>query len=372
VETLELGGAEQVLVNIVNNLPEDFVSFVCCLKNSGPMAGSISRLGAPVYELHWHTGNSYRAALPLANILRKQRIDVLHAHSWSTYCEAALAGFLARTPTVVITIHGMQTPYPQSKTAILKHFVRISAERILSRTYTTICAVSQGVKDYMVKEVGLNPQKVSVVYNGIKIIDRNTPDEKEPRQAVQEEDFVLVWAGRLVPVKNLSGLLKALATVRGTVPNVRLDLIGDGPDRESLEHEARALGVNDRIHFAGYTPRVRDWLSRADIFVMPSHYEGFSVALLEAMAAGLPVVATEVGGNPEIVLQGKTGVLIPPNDTEALAKAIIDLHENTQLRMEMRRFAYKRVSEEFSMDKMIAKYCSIYRQADSSKTPCSS
>lgn len=363
METLELGGAEQVLVNIVNNLPEDFVSFVCCLKNSGPMADSISRLGAPVYELHWHTGNSYRAAFPLAKILKEQRIDVLHAHSWSTYCEAALAGLLARTPIVVTTIHGMQTPYPQGKTAILKHFVRINAEKIFSRAYTKICAVSQGVKDYMVKEIGLNPQKVSIVYNGIKIIDPKTPDEKETMQGVKEEDFVLVWAGRLVPVKNLSGLLKALVIVRGVVSNVRLDLIGDGADMESLKREARALGVSDRVRFVGYKPLVRDWLSCADIFVMPSHFEGLSVALLEAMAAGLPVVATKVGGNQEIVAQGRSGVLVPPDDTEALAQAIIDLHGNTPLRIEMKHFAYRRVSEEFSMDKMIANYCSIYRCA---------
>jgi L-malate glycosyltransferase len=363
IETLETGGAERVLASIVNGLPRDsFSSFVCCTKNTGSVAKDISNVAGPIIELHRNSGNSYKTACLMAAVLRKLRIDLVHGHNWSTFCETVLGGYIAGTKTIVNTIHGLQAPSPVTARESAKRLVRTAAERVLARLSNQICSVSNKVREDVLRSTSLSPNKVTVVYNGIDIpAGEPVASPSADETGVRHPELVLCWAGRMAPVKHLSLLLEAVALINDRIP-LTLILVGDGPERTPLESKVKELRINNSVNFVGYSHEVNRWLRSADIFVMPSHYEGFSVALLEAMAAGLPVIATAVGGNPEIVLNGCTGILVPPNDPSSLAAAILDLHHHSDNRRKMGTAGRDRVSSEFSMDRMVSQYIRIYRE----------
>jgi glycosyltransferase involved in cell wall biosynthesis len=364
VETLDNGGAERILASIVNNLPADeFLSFVCCVKNTGVVADSLRNLGGPVTQLKRYEGSSYYTGYLLAKALRDNHIDIVHGHNWSTFCETVIGGVLARTERIVNTIHGLQDPPSAGPVQQGKRMMRTVAERGLSRLSGQICSVSKMVKENVLRATGLDEEKVSVIYNGIEV-DAGNGGPKSPTDptAPRDPEFVLSWAGRIVPVKNLPCLLESIALAKDRVENLVLNIIGDGPERETLKKEAKTLGIERQVRFVGYSSDVRRWLSLSDVFVLPSHYEGFSVALLEAMAAGLPVIATSVGGNPEIVIPGETGVLVPPGDSKALAEAIFDLHRRDDLRTDMGKRGAERVRQEFNLKKMMSEYIKVYRE----------
>jgi glycosyltransferase involved in cell wall biosynthesis len=211
-----------------------------------------------------------------------------------------------------------------------------------------VVALSQAVA---VNVAGVNPH---VVYHGIRI----------PEQASQRRNsgrsMVLGVASRLVPVKGIVYLIRALAFLRNEFPDVRLEIAGAGSDENLLRREAHALGVDGAVVFAGWQPDVWPWLARWDIFVQPSLVEGFGMAALEAMAAGLPVVGTSVGGLPELIEDGWTGFLVPPANAMALAGRLRDLLLDPDRRRAMGAAGQARVRQRFSAERMTAELAGIY------------
>jgi glycosyltransferase involved in cell wall biosynthesis len=360
IETLENGGAERVLASIANNLPPQYRSYVCCLKNSGPVSEQLRNLERPIFELRRKSGNSYVGAMALAKVIRHNRIDIVHAHNWSTFCESIIGGHIARVKKIVNTIHGIHFSYLDNRPPIAKRILRNAVEKMICRASSNICAVSENVRRHIVQDVGLSDGNISVIYNGISAggIDNG---REEPIAERRSPEFVVCWAGRLATVKSLPNLLQAVAILKSRNVNISVNLVGDGPERESLVKEMNSLGIEDRIRFIGYTPDVRPYLSAADVFVLPSQYEGFSMALLEAMSAGLPVVASNVGGNPEIVVDGATGLLVKSGDSLGLAESLLTLYRDHDLKTRMGQEGKRRVMQEFSTARMISEYVRVYQ-----------
>jgi len=211
-------------------------------------------------------------------------------------------------------------------------------DRSLARFTDRFIAVSKAVKEHICREQGIMPDKVSVIYPGI---DPEHFLNAKHREAVRQElgipfDVPVVGTvARLAPEKGLADLIDATARIRQVVPGTRLMLVGDGPSRPELEQRVRGMGLCDVIHFTGIRRDIPDVLQAMDVFALPSLREGLPKAILEAMAASLPVVATTVGGIPEVVEHDATGFLVPPRDVNALAWNICRLLKNPALRTAM-------------------------------------
>ncbi|MBI4396964.1 MAG: glycosyltransferase, partial [Elusimicrobia bacterium] len=296
VETLDVGGAENVVVNIVNRLSDRFQPMICCLKKSGPVADRIRRAGVRVLEMGKEEGNDVRVPFRLAKILETHGIHVLHSHDWGTFCESALAGLIARTPAVVHMVHGLSDLYPAKDQArTVKKLIRRKVEKVLSIGVDRVIAVSDLIRDAVLRDMGVSPEKVLVIRNGVEFFPeeagRSGLEERKREIGFQPGDWVLCSVGRLAAVKNYPSLIRGFAAVSArTGGRAKLVVLGDGPEREGLTKLIHEQNLAGRVFLLGERPDVRDWLALSRVFVLPSLYEGIPLAILEAMRAGLPVV----------------------------------------------------------------------------------
>jgi sugar transferase (PEP-CTERM/EpsH1 system associated) len=365
IETLEMGGAETVVANLVNNMSPGFHPGVCCLVSTGSIAKRI-RPDVEIIELgKTGEGNDYRIPFRLAKILESRRIDIVQSHDWGTLLETVGAAALARTAAVHMA-HGPTIHYPAGDGwAPMKRWVRRRTERLASLKLKRAIAVSEVVRRELVEHIGIPAKKVVLVHNGIDLTSKPLENLEEKRQRLGwgAGDVLLITVGRLAPIKNYSVLLQALAMAAVGTPKLRLVMVGDGSERSKLEAEAGQLGLASRVIFLGERSDVKDWLAIAHIFVLPSIYEGISIALLEAMAAGLPAVVSRVGGNPEVVVEGQTGLLVESGDAAGLAFAMVELAGDEMRRRRMGVAARSRVEDEFDLAKTVQRYEEIYLQA---------
>jgi glycosyltransferase involved in cell wall biosynthesis len=255
---------------------------------------------------------------------------------------------------LVFTEHGRLSDAPPS-------VKRRVANVLLSRFADRVFAVSADLRRHLIGE-GFSARAVDVIYNGVDISskgDAAAASRIRHELHIPPSTLVIGSVGRLDPVKDLRTLLAATAEVRRTHP-VALVVIGDGPERTSLEAAAVECGLEQHVHFLGYRSDARDWLAGCDVYVNSSISEGVSLTILEAMAAGVPVVATRVGGTPEI-LDSTCGMLVPPRERQALAGAIVELAGDPVRRSQLGRAARTRVEERFTLDRMIQQYRDVYR-----------
>lgn len=294
-------------------------------------------------------------------LLKRERVALVHTHTSKAGFVGRLAARLARVPVVVHTPHGhvFYGYYGPRLTAL---FVRL--ERLAARVTDRIIVLTElGIEQHLAQGIGRREQ-FSVIPSGVDLAAarRAAPpyETARGRLGVDPETRLIVGLGRLVPVKGFQLLVKALPLIRSQVPSARLLLVGDGPLREDLLAEARALGVGDGLDIAGAQLDPAPFLAAADLVVVPSLNEGMSRVLVEAMALGRPVVATRVGGIPAVVVEGETGRLVPPDDPPALAHAVSELLKDPSLRQRMGE-ASRRRAERFSLAVMESRLLDLYR-----------
>jgi glycosyltransferase involved in cell wall biosynthesis len=315
----------------------------------------VDRMRAEGYEvdvLRLGGALDVRALLRLRRALRRRGADVLHTHvHFSLNVLGRLAGRLAGAAVVshvhienVFRADGLGRP----------------AQRALDRATARLCArilaVSEATRDAVVAD-GYPRSRIEVVPNGVDLVRA----EPERLEGLPLDTPVVIEVARLAPVKGQRELIRALARV----PEAVLVLVGvafesDGAYRDELAQEARAAGVDGRVVFAGYRPDAQALVAGADVFVLPSHAEGMPITILEAMAQERPVVATRVGGSAEVVVDGETGLLVPPGDEEALAAALQDLLGDAELRRRLGTAGRRRVEEHFSAEEMAARVLAVY------------
>ena len=349
IESLEFGGAEKVAIDLANTMAERHEVTICCVKRVGDLGGTVDAR-IRVLCLNKQEGNDYLVPFRLARTLRQFGIDVLHAHNWGVFLEAALAGLLARTPVMIHTVHGPYLDYVPGWRARLKRTIRHTLERWFATRFAKIVTVSDSIQQYIRDEIGIAPSRMLTVHNGIKT--QANPVAQKDNGAVR-----CITVGRLAEVKNQAMMIRAFHAA--DCRNASLYLVGDGPERTKLASLSRELGIEDRVSITGFRQDVSDLLAQSDIFLMSSNYEGISIAVLEAMRAGLPVVGTNVGGMAETV-KPETGILVAAGDVSAMADAIRSLIQSPTARSGLGAAGRTFLEAEFSIDQMVARYELLY------------
>ncbi len=355
VLSLAPGGTERLVIELSKQLHAKHGMAVCCLDEPGAWASELTEIGIPVFSLEREKGFSPELGRRIAALASEQGADVLHCHHYSPFVYGAVAR-LWQPLRVVFTEHGRAHDGPPS-------WKRKFANQVFGRIPASIHAVSEDLKRHLVKE-GFAPDRIDVIYNGIDPGGRPTAAEREAARAAlgcAPTELVIGAVGRLDPVKDLPTLLEAFARVTSAHATARLVLIGDGPERARLESLVHERDLGGRVSLAGYRRDVRALLPGLDLYVNSSIFEGVSLTILEAMAAGLPVVATAVGGTPEVVSDGVTGRLVPARQPMTLAHAISTLLSNQTMARSFATQGRARVEQRFSLNRMVQSYAAIYR-----------
>lgn len=363
IHRLATGGLENGLVNLINRTPpERYRHAVVCLTDAGPFADRITREGVTIVSLERQPGHSFKLYWRLWSVLRKLRPSVVHTRNLAALEAQVPAVFVAGTRRVhgehgrdVFDLHGTNRKYNLLRRAI----------RPLVQQYI---AVSRDLASWLETTVGASPDRVRQIYNGVAR-DVFHPRRGErmdlaPAGFMPPDARVIGTVGRLAEVKDQATLIRGFASaVRGKPEwrqRLRLVVVGDGPLRPKLESCIREQGVEGMVWIAGDRDDVPDLLRMMDIFVLPSLGEGISNTILEAMASGLPLIATRVGGNPELVDEGINGQLVPPADADALTRAICVYAEDAALMRRHGQAGLAKVTECFGWDRCVESYLGVY------------
>jgi sugar transferase (PEP-CTERM/EpsH1 system associated) len=352
---LDVGGLERVVLDLVRDgrTRGQRVS-VLCIERPGTLAPAAAELGARVVCAGKPRGFRPDHIAELATLLRRVRPDVLHTHQIGALFYAGPAARRAGIPVVVHTEHGKQ--YASNWR---RRLVGRLAGRYARRYFCVSADVAREVRDYRI----VAPGKVAVVPNGIDVdrFARAEPADPGDGLGIQPGARVIGTVGRLTEIKRQDLLIRAFARVAARHPAARLLLVGDGPLRNALETLTTTLGVGDRVTFAGYRDRPERFLRLMDVFALTSRSEGMPLAILEAWASGLPVVASRVGGVPEVVADGRTGLLFPPGDEAALATHLERLLTDPVAARALGDAGRAEVREKFDVRTMCDTYQRYYR-----------
>jgi glycosyltransferase involved in cell wall biosynthesis len=361
IDKLHRAGAQVHLGQLAAGLDRRRVQAeVVCLLEGGPVADELRARGIPVEILGLgvlYAPRGLAGVARLARRLRRSRPDVLHTYLVSSNIFGAVAGRLAGVPAVVTSRR--DTGFSRNRR------LELFEEWLVNPLVDRVVAVSPAIADSTRRERGLRPERILTIENGVDLAalepGLRRRDETRRSWGLSAEDAAVGVVGHLSPIKGHADFLHAAALVAAAHRRVRFFVVGDGPLRSSLEALARDLGIADRVAFMGARDDVPRQLGMLDLVVVPSHAEGMSNALLEAMAMGRPVVATAVGGNVDVVRDGVTGLLVPPREPTALAGALAELLADPTVGAALGAAARCRVRQELSLDRMLRRYEELYR-----------
>ena len=373
IGSLDLGGAERHVAQTAPKLKAlGWSPVIYCLGRRGSQAAGVEEAGveviAPPLDLSLASGGRLLKAIgltlsapKLAVLLAIRRPKIVHFFLPAAYLIGAPLAFLARTPALVMSRRSLNV-YQQT------HPLARKLEPRLHNHMTAILANSERVRQQLISEEGCDPDHVSLIYNGVDTVHFAPPSASERNSVRQDLNlnknaFVLTILANLIAYKGHADLLAALARIAPDLsePWV-LQCIGrdDGLQSE-LESLAERLGIAENVRFLGEQDDVSGFLRASDLAVLPSHQEGFANAILEAMACGLPVVATDVGGNAEAVANGVSGTIVPPHDPLALGDAIAGIAQNRARAQNMGVAGRARVEKTFSLESCARAYDAFYR-----------
>jgi glycosyltransferase involved in cell wall biosynthesis len=340
---LNMGGMEKLLVEFARHADrERFRLHFFSLEGRGKLADEVEELGWPVESMEKGPGVRPDTMARLAWRFRKLRIDVVHAHNTAACLYAVPAARLARVPVAVMTRHG-QGPKGDTRHGRLL--------LLASRFVDSVVCVSHDSERHA-EAVGISPKRLTTIWNGI--------DTERFSCRGRRSDGPAILVARLSPEKDIPTLLHAVALVLQRNPSFALTIVGDGPCRKSLEKLALELGISSHVAFLGEMDDVARRLQGASMFLLSSLSEGIPLTILEAMATGLPVVATRVGGIPEVVVDRQTGLLVPPGQPESLANAIAELSANRDFADSLGVNGRQRVETMFDVRAMVRSYEELY------------
>ena len=357
---LRAGGLERVVLDLVQGMDRTrFDPMVIALDEPGELAPCLARMDVPLRLLERGEGLDPAVIGKLAEVLGREGIDLVHTHNPRPHVHGALAALAARRvtgkrPRVVHTKHGRN--YPDD-------LGRVLANRMASALSDRIVAVSDDARRVALEIERGNARRLVTIRNGVDTRAYKPGDAERSRhaQGVPADVLHVGCVARLSAEKDHATLIQAFARVRTSHPGARLTLVGDGPERASLEALVKKFGLQGAVHFLGHRDDVASLLPGFDLFALASRTEGTSLTLLEAAAAGLPIVATRVGGNPEIVADGETGLLVHAGEPAAFADAISTMWARPD-RTSMGTVGRALVEERYGMGKMISAYETLYAE----------
>lgn len=360
LHVMQVAGAEVLVAETIRRLRATIVPTVLCLDGVGALGERMQTEGVDVIALSRRPGLDFSVARRMAKVIRARRLQVLHAHQYTPFFYGALAARLANIGTrVIFTEHGRHYPDVISWKRRLAN--RVVFDRLADRI-TGVCDFSaRGLAEHD----GFSRSRIEVIENGIDLARYQTPVDRKAlrlRLRLDPARRYVASVARLHPVKDHRTLLEAFSHVAQIASDVDLLLVGDGPLRSELEQQASALGIASRVCFTGLRDDVPDILAAIDVFTLSSLSEAASITLLEAMAAGVPVVVTDVGGNGEIIRDGLDGLLTPRGDARALADALTKVLSNRPFAVSLGRSGAERVSSRYQLNRTIERYLKMYQQ----------
>jgi len=350
IETGGPGGAERVLISLARELNRS-ESTRCSvgLFRDGWLRQRLGEANVPVHLFSSKHSLDIPFLVSLMRQLRSERVQLIHSHEFTMNLYASVAGSLLGIP-VVATVHG-KNYYASAKR-------RIYAMRLLRRLGATVVAVSSDLREFLEKDLGL--RGVRVIPNGIDVSASSAIHRAEMRRELGfgNEERVIGAIGNLYPVKGHAVLLKALSQLKDS--RIHLVIGGRGGEEPHLRRLTESLSLQGRVHLLGFREDVPRLLSAFDVYALPSFSEGQSLALMEAMAAGLPIVASRVGGNPELIREGESGLLFEAGNAEDLASKLKTLLDSQELATSMGLQAKERAGRDFSLNAMTFRYRRLY------------
>jgi glycosyltransferase involved in cell wall biosynthesis len=361
IDNMHMGGTELNAVRTAERLDRRRIALsVVCLQDSGPLLERYAAAGIPVrtFPMKSLLGmQAVRHGVSIMRLFRDERVEVVHSHDAYSSVYGTMWARLAGVRGVIASRRSWHSPHLQGR--ILR------ANRLAYRFAHRVVGNSPSVSRLVETEGGVPSSRIVTIPNFLdpKSYAPISPEDRARllgEVGVSDGAFIVGIVARLSAVKDHATLLRAVAALRADVPTLRLVIVGDGPERSRLVAQAGELGIAPIVHFAGERPQSPNWHALFDVSVLCSTSEAFPNSILEAMAASRPVVATDVGGNPDAIQQGRTGLLVPPSDPSRLADAIRRLHGDPALRLKLGTAAREAAEAGYSADTVIRQVEDLY------------
>lgn len=363
IKATRIGGAERHLLILLKALRERDVDarLLLLIEPATPMDDLVSEAqqrNIPVERVLIHGDADLLVTSRLRDVLLRLKPDILHTHLIHADTFGLAAAKLAGLEHVISSRH--------NDDRFRAHPVLRAASAAMWRTFSAGIAISEAIRNFTIEIEGAPPEKISVIYYGIDFTPSTPQQIAQARAALRNElqlppdALVAGIACRLIEQKGVNYALQALAILRAALPDLHLVIAGDGPQRAALEMETDGLGIRRNVHFLGWRPDVAQLLAGLDLFLMPSLWEGFGLVALEAMTMRVPVIASSVSALPEVVVDGETGLLVPPQHPAALAEAMRTLLTDRTLRAHMGMLAEDRAERVFSAARMAQETLALY------------
>jgi glycosyltransferase involved in cell wall biosynthesis len=360
VHVMQVAGAEVLVRETVRRLKGRIAPTVFCLDAVGRLGEELIAEGVDLVCFGRKPGRDFGVSRRMARAVRERRIEVIHAHQYTPFFYSALAKVLCGFgPKVILTEHGRH--YPDRVSPVRRGLNRLVFDRLADAVNACSLFSAEG----LVKIDGFAGARVGVIENGIEVDRYGPPADKALAKAdvgLNPHRRHLVHVARHHPVKDQVTLVRGFARAAPHLPDVDLVMAGDGPLRDELEARARELKVHERVHFLGIRTDVPELMRAADAFALTSLSEAASLTLLEAMASALPVIATNVGGNPELARHEREGLLFPRRDAEGCATAIRRVFEDPQLAARLGAAGRARAEERYRLERTVTEYYELYRR----------
>ncbi len=361
--SLGVGGLENGVVNLINTMPEEkYRHTIICIKNSTDFCQRIKKQNVAIYELHKKEGHDFGAYLRMYRLLKQIKPAIVHTRNLAAI-EYQVPAWLAGVKHRIHGEHGWDVFDPDGNN---KKYQQL--RRFLSPLIDKFIPLSQHLEDYLRDKVGISSEKIVRICNGVdteKFYPVSQKTSLPDCDLLFNSEFIYIGSvGRMHGVKDQLTLVRAFIRLLEKQPelkaNVRLIIIGDGPLRDQAIRLLESKAVAELAWLPGQRNDIADIMRRLDIFVLPSKAEGISNTILEAMATGLPIVATRVGGNPELIDEGQTGLLVEKENNEAMANALLDYVNDPVKRQRHGQQALEKVQKQYSLQVMVDNYAAVY------------
>jgi len=352
---LAIGGLQQVVVNLCRTIDrETFDVSVLCLRKLGSLVPEVERLGIKVNMIPQKRNTDYIAFMKVARMLRQERIQVIHTHNTQPFVDGTLAAMLSGVRTIVHTDHARD--FPDKRRYML-------AERLMSHFAYKVVGVSDHTSKNLIQYLKIPARKIITIPNGIdgsRFADEIDKPAKRQELGIPGDGPIIGVGVRLDQQKGLTYLLQAMPMIVRQVPGTTLVIAGEGPIEYELKCQAAEMGLTGSVKWIGPRLDIPDLLKLFDLYVLPSNWEGLPVCLIEAMAAGCPIVTTDVGGVRTAIQSGYNGILLAPKDPQGLAKETVRLLLDSRTRQIYAANGRRLFEQRFTAEKMTRAYERLY------------